>query len=98
MPIGKTEKPWNFCEYLERGENTSENLWEFLRIPKNSNFEGDLSMEFVGKFGNPEKDIRIYGNSLEFAKNPENLSRFHSTKNFSFNLQRTISNKTVHSS
>ena len=36
------------------GENTSGNLWEFLGIPNNSKFEGELSLEFVGILGNPK--------------------------------------------
>ena len=55
MQISKIEKPWNFWEYLGISENTYGNFWEFLGIPRNSNFEGELSLEFVGIFGNPKR-------------------------------------------
>ena len=31
--MSKDKKPWNFWEYLEMGENSSRNFWEFLIIP-----------------------------------------------------------------
>ena len=68
------------------GENTCRNFWEFLGIPNNSNFKGELEfqlLEFVGVFKNPKK-IGIYGNSWEFQKIPEKLSQFGLTTNFYF--------------
>ena len=58
------------------GENTCETFWEFLGISKDSNFEGELSLELVGIFGNPKKLTEMYWNSLEFPKIPENLCQF----------------------
>ena len=67
MQINKIEKPWTFCE------NTYGNLWEFLGIPRNSIFEGELSLEFVGIIiWEPKKILKLFigipGNSQKFQK------------------------------
>ena len=66
------------------GGNTCENL---LSIPKNSNFEGELPLEFVGIFGNPKK-ISVWELFMaipgDLSKIPENISQFGLAVNFSF--------------
>ena len=73
MKINKIEKPWNFREYLGISENTYGNFWEFPVIPRNSNFEGELSLEFVGIIiWEPKKILELFigipGNSQKFQK------------------------------
>ena len=86
MQINKIEKPWNFWEYLGISENTYGNFWEFLGIPRNSNFEGELSLEFVGIIiWEPKKVLELF---IGIPRNSRKLKSIWLNYEFKFNSHK----------
>ena len=60
--LGISRNTW---EWVKTPVGIFGNFWEFLGIPNNFKFEGELSLEFVGIFENLWEFIGI-------CKNPQN--------------------------